>query len=73
MPTFSLMAMVQSGFWSLQQRCAGFVAGGGGDVADADGARARRDFVNEIVTRNPDAFASEVGVQQMMMLFPDRF
>lgn len=38
-----------------------------------DDARARRDFVNEMVGRNPDAFSSELDIQHMMHLFPGRF
>lgn len=35
--------------------------------------RNRRDFINEMLTRNPTAFAGDVDVQSAMMLFPDRF
>lgn len=44
-------------------------------VADdaPEDARARRDFIQDALARNPDAFASELDVQNMMCMFPGRF
>ena len=41
--------------------------------ARAQADLARRDFVREMQERNPDAFSSDLDVQQMMALFPDKF
>ncbi|MBF9029219.1 hypothetical protein HKCCE3408_02315 [Rhodobacterales bacterium HKCCE3408] len=41
------------------------------DLAAED--RARRDFIDEMVSRNPDAFASHLDVQAMMTCFSWRF
>lgn len=41
--------------------------------ADPDDARARRDFVREMTTRNPDAFSSDLDVQAMMQHYPGHF
>ncbi|MDE4100057.1 hypothetical protein [Phaeobacter gallaeciensis] len=38
-----------------------------------DEARARREFIREIISRNPDAFSSDADVQSMMATYPDRF
>lgn len=38
-----------------------------------EAARTRREFVHEMLTRNPDAFTSELDVQNMMQQFPARF
>ncbi|MDE4142610.1 hypothetical protein [Phaeobacter gallaeciensis] len=38
-----------------------------------DDARARREFIREIVFRNPDAFSSDADVQSMMAMYLDRF
>jgi len=38
-----------------------------------DDARARRDFIDDMLTRSPDAFTSELDVQSMMHLYPGRF
>ncbi len=35
--------------------------------------RARRAFVDEMLSRNPDAFASEYDVQCMLHMYPGRF
>lgn len=46
----------------------------GGPVPDVSpDARSRREFVHEILTRNPDAFSSELGLQGMMHLYAGRF
>lgn len=39
----------------------------------SDAARDRRAFVQEMIGRNPDAFASEMDVQCMLHLYPGRF
>ena len=39
----------------------------------SDDTRMRRDFMTEMMARNPDAFASELDVQSMMHCFPSRF
>lgn len=41
--------------------------------ADPDEVRQRRDFVRDMIDANPDAFASEYDVQQMMSHFPGHF
>ena len=33
----------------------------------------RRQFIQDMLTRNPDAFSSELDVQHMMHCFPGRF
>ena len=33
----------------------------------------RRQFVQDMLTRNPDAFSNELDVQHMMHCFPGRF
>jgi hypothetical protein len=38
-----------------------------------DDARARREFVQVMLTRNPDAFSSDLDVQTIMQLYPGRF
>lgn len=43
------------------------------DETLADQTRARRDFLREVITRNPDAFSSEADIQAMMSLYPGRF
>ncbi|NDW02713.1 hypothetical protein [Salipiger sp. PrR002] len=45
------------------------------DVADlsADETRARRDFVNEMMQRCPEAFSSDLDVQSMMFYISRRF
>lgn len=40
---------------------------------DPDDARARRDFVLEMIARNPDAFSSDLDVQAMMLHYPGQF
>lgn len=40
---------------------------------DPDDARARRDFVLEMIARNPDAFSSDLDVQVMMQHYPGQF
>ena len=40
---------------------------------DEDGLRNQRDFINEIITRNPNAFSSDLDVHNMMSLFPEKF
>ncbi len=32
-----------------------------------------RDYINEVIWNNPDAFSSELDVQNMMSLYPERF
>jgi hypothetical protein len=41
--------------------------------APPEDARARRAFVQEMLSRNPGAFSSELGVQFMMQHFPRSF
>jgi hypothetical protein len=36
-------------------------------------ARARRDFIQNTLARNPGAFDSDLDVQSMMLTFPGRF
>lgn len=44
------------------------------DMTDApDDARARRAFIQEMLTRNPAAFSSELDVHNMMHMYPGRF
>lgn len=39
-----------------------------------EAARARRrEFVQEMLMRNPGAFSSDLDVQSMMLCYPDRF
>lgn len=38
-----------------------------------DDARARREFIWEMISRNPDAFSSDADVQSMMGMYPGRF
>ena len=38
-----------------------------------DDARARREFIWEMLARNPAAFSSDADVQGMMGMFPGRF
>lgn len=40
---------------------------------DFEDSLARRDFIQDMISRNPDAFSSDLDVQNMMGLFPDRF
>jgi hypothetical protein len=40
---------------------------------DAEAARSRRDFINETIFANPDAFSSELGACAMMSLYPRTF
>ena len=35
--------------------------------------RNRREFMHEILNRNPDAFKSELDVQSMMQMYPNQF
>ena len=46
---------------------------GGRDPAAPEADRARRAFVDEMLSRNADAFGCEADVQGMMHLFPERF
>lgn len=70
-------AMVNSGlqFGSALLRLFSRLLPHGGPVSDAEQAeaRARRDFILEMMERHPSAFASEHDVQSMMRLYPDRF
>ncbi len=34
---------------------------------------AEREYINEVIWNNPDAFSSELDVQNMMSLYPGRF
>ncbi len=36
-------------------------------------SRRRRDFINEILNRNPEAFKGEEDVQSMMQMYPGQF
>ncbi|WP_232400906.1 hypothetical protein [Pseudophaeobacter flagellatus] len=38
-----------------------------------DDARSRREFIWEVLSRNPDAFSSDADVQSMMSMYPGRF
>ena len=40
---------------------------------DADDARERRSFVQDMISRNPNAFSSDLDVQAMMHHFPGQF
>lgn len=40
--------------------------------ATPDDLRAERDFLNEVIWTNPYAFSSELDVQHMMLIYPDR-
>ncbi|UPH71587.1 hypothetical protein LGT41_0001880 [Abyssibius alkaniclasticus] len=59
------------------QKVAGFVARSRPSAqpraATRDDTVLRREFVAEMMARNPDAFASELDVQSMMHCFPSRF
>ncbi len=35
--------------------------------------RAERDFINEMIWKNPDAFSGELDVQNMMHMYPGKF
>ncbi len=35
--------------------------------------RAEREFINEMIWNHPDAFSSELDIQTMMSVFPNRF
>lgn len=39
---------------------------------NADDVRASRDFMSEMILDNPQAFANELDVQNMMYFFPGR-
>lgn len=39
----------------------------------ADDMRARRDFIQDMIERNPDAFSSNLDIQTAMLFCPDRF
>lgn len=36
-------------------------------------ARHRREFIHEVLERNPDAFTSDLDVQCMMQMYPGQF
>ena len=38
-----------------------------------DDARSRREFIWEVLSRNPDAFSSDADVQSMMSMYPGRY
>jgi hypothetical protein len=38
-----------------------------------DGVRERRDFTQDMLARNPDAFTSDLDVQSVALFFPERF
>lgn len=40
---------------------------------DEDGWRNQRHFINEMISRNPHAFSSDLDVHNMMTLFPEQF
>ncbi|MFD0980018.1 hypothetical protein [Tropicimonas aquimaris] len=44
----------------------------GTDVA-ADDMRAKRDFIQDMIERNPDAFSSNLDIQTAMLVFPESF
>ncbi|WP_165352756.1 hypothetical protein [Loktanella sp. IMCC34160] len=56
----------------LIRRPAGWVADWFRPAAVEDN-RERRDFIRDMIDANPDAFASEYDVQQMMSHFPGHF
>ncbi|SDC43268.1 hypothetical protein [Ruegeria marina] len=35
--------------------------------------RNRREFINEMLTRSPEAFASTYDIESAMLMFPERF
>ncbi len=39
----------------------------------ADDLHSERDYINDVIWSNPDAFLSELDVQNMMNLYPGRF
>ncbi|WP_282021813.1 hypothetical protein [Ruegeria faecimaris] len=39
----------------------------------ANDLHAERDYINDVIWSNPDAFSSELDVQNMMNLYPGRF
>jgi hypothetical protein len=41
--------------------------------ADPDDVRTRRDFVREMIARNPGSISSDVDVQAMMLGYPGHF
>lgn len=58
---------------SIRER---FTAVSGGSEASDDTleeTRNRREFIQEMLNRNPDAFKGEVDVQNMMHMYPGRF
>ncbi len=40
---------------------------------DEESLRNQRDFINEIIARNPHSFSSDSDVHNMMSLFPEQF
>ncbi|SFC85191.1 hypothetical protein [Tropicimonas isoalkanivorans] len=38
-----------------------------------DAVRERRDFTEEMLAKNPDAFTSDLDLQSVALVFPERF
>ncbi len=43
------------------------------EESQPDDARARREFIWEVLSRNPDAFSSDADVQSMMSMYPGKY
>lgn len=41
-------------------------------ASSSEETRARRDFVSDVIAKNPEAFSSELDVQTMMLFYSDR-
>ncbi|ANT60968.1 hypothetical protein AYJ57_11705 [Salipiger sp. CCB-MM3] len=57
----------------LVERGRGFTRRTRVERTSPDDARARREFIWEMMSRNPDAFSSDADVQSMMGMYPGRF
>ena len=74
------MTSVELGHPSLTERIAALVQRatrrfdeGSASPESEEDARARRAFVQEMLSRNPQAFSSDLDVQSMMLHYPERF
>ena len=70
MATQTLTPGIWSGFWSLLSGWWSAPDAPRISVQRHEGTRAERDFINEIVCGNPDAFSSDLDVQCMMHMLP---
>lgn len=58
---------------ALVQRAARRLKGRAATSESPEDARTRRAFVQEMLSRNPEAFSSDLDVQSMMQHYPGRF